>query len=520
MAAASAERASVDHAQTVAFLADGAAFGDAGPVRRIDTHAAHIFLSGDTAWKLKRDVCYPYLDFSTADARRDALEAELRLNRRTAPDLYRAVRPITRAPDGTLAIDGAGDPIEWVLEMRRFPDGALLDEIAAADGLNVPLLLRLTDNIRTLHAQAARVDVAGAEQLRRIVDGNAESCAAVATILDRSEVDAMIAAQRRELAQRAAHLDARARNGRIRRGHGDLHLRNIAMIDGAPVLFDCLEFNDELASVDILYDLAFLLMDLWHRGFAREANIVANHYVDAAPQGASGFALLLLFISVRASIRAHVLAALAAREGNAHIADEARGYLALACAALDRAPPRLVAVGGLSGTGKTTIARQLGARHGRPPGARVLRSDVFRKRLAGVAPETRLPSASYTPASSAQTYEALFESADDHLACGTSVFLDAVFLKRSERDVAEMIAHRARVPFTGLWLEAPEHDRVARVAARVGDASDAGPEVARDQSRRSVGELASWHRIRVNRPLDRILVAARRILDRVRRHRA
>lgn len=246
---------------------------------------------------------------------------------------------------------------------------------------------------------------------------------------------------------------------------------------------------------DILFDLATPLSDLIRQGHAAEANILANRYLDVAPQGATGWATLPLFVSL----------------GTA-----AAGDPELAEATLAPSAPRLVAIGGLSGTGKSTLSRLLGCRLGRSPGARVLRSDVFRKRLAGLAPETRLAPAHYTRHSDEETYEAMFESADDHIACGNSVILDAVFLSRSERDVAEAIALRRRVPFTAIWLEAPEHDRVARVSARTGDASDATAEVVREQSRLSVGELAGWHRMRVNRPLDLIIPAARAVLDRRR----
>ncbi|HEX8302641.1 AAA family ATPase [Sphingomonas sp.] len=246
----------------------------------------------------------------------------------------------------------------------------------------------------------------------------------------------------------------------------------------------------ESGGADILYDLADPLVALVTLGRTAEANILANRYLDVTPQGATGWALLPLYLSLRA--------------GNAELAD----------AILAPSPPRLVAVGGLSGTGKSTLSRLIANRIGRAPGARVLRSDVFRKRLAGLPPETRLPPAHYTQRSDRETYEAIFESADDHLACGSSVILDAVFMSRSERDVAAAIAHRARVPFTGIWLEAPERDRLARVAQRSGDASDAGVDVVREQSRRSVGELASWHRIRVNRPTELIVAAARAALDR------
>lgn len=244
---------------------------------------------------------------------------------------------------------------------------------------------------------------------------------------------------------------------------------------------------------DVLYDLALPLMELWRIGLAIEANTLANRYVDVNPQGASGWALLPLYMSLRAT-----------EAGDPDFAE----------LLLRPSPARLVAIGGLSGTGKSTLSRLTGARIGRAPGARVLRSDVFRKRLAGLPPEGRLPPRHYTPRNDAETYEAIFESADDHLGYGTSVILDAVFMSRSERDVAEMLADRHRAPFTGIFLEAPERDRIARVNARLNDASDASEKVVREQSRRSIGDVGYWHRMRVNRPLELIVPAVRAILDR------
>jgi predicted kinase len=244
--------------------------------------------------------------------------------------------------------------------------------------------------------------------------------------------------------------------------------------------------------VDLLFDLACTLITVMRAGLAGEANMIANRYLDVAPQGATGWALLPLYLSLRAGAEAE-----------------------LADSLLAPARPRLVVIGGLSGSGKSTLARLLGSRIGRLPGARVLRSDIFRKRIAGVAPETRLPPKHYTRRNDDETYEALFESADDHLACGNSVILDAVFMARSERDVAEALADRYRADFTGIWLEAPERDRVARVNARGNDASDATEKVVREQSRRSVGEI-HWHRVRTNRPQELIVAAARAALDRAR----
>lgn len=309
--------------------------------------------------------------------------------------------------------------------------------------------------------------------LRRIADtlGRRHAAAPAADaqpFLGQLATLARLPAQRSELHHQVEHLVRRGQSGRVR------HLP-----DGAVA--------------DVLFDLARTGAELLGHALPLEVNVLANRYLDVTPQGSTGWATLPLFLSLHTA---------------------ASGDTQQAEAMLHPAPARLVVVGGLSGTGKSTLAQRLAPYLGRAPGARVLRSDVFRKRLAGVAPETRLPPGHYTPRSDRDTYEALFQSADDHLACGSCVILDAVFMNRSERDVALALALKARVPFTGIWLEAPERDRIGRVTARANDASDASAAVVRDQSRRSVGELATWHRIRTNRPLELIVAAARGALDR------
>lgn len=314
-------------------------------------------------------------------------------------------------------------------------------------------------DVAALHAEAGRLVA---------LHGKATVAAAGAAFRQYLIERARTGAQRSTIALQGTDIERRARAGRVRR-----------LADDMPV--------------DILFDLARPLAALLAKGRTVDASIIANRYLDLSPQGATGWALLPLMLSL-------------------HTEDAAQ-----ADALLEPSAPQLIVIGGLSGTGKSSLARLLGAQYGRRPGARVLRSDVFRKRLAGLPPETRLQPAHYTRRNDAATYEALFESADDHLACGSTVILDAVFLNRSEREVAEALALQARVPFTGIWLEAPDRDRVARVSARTGDASDATAEIARDQARRPVGDLFGWHRMRANRAMDLILPAARAAIERARR---
>ena len=468
------------------WLASGAAFDARRETRRIDTHAASVFLNGDRAWKIKRPVRFSYLDFSTPTRRRAALEAELALNRRSAPEIYLAVHPI-RLDRGALSIGGAGEAVDWILEMRRFPDDALLDQ--RADALDDSMLLQLADTIVALHDTAAPLATGeGAARLQQIIDGNLVSMRAFPALLDPTSA-LTLRDRQSELARRhAALLDSRALAGRIRHGHGDLHLRNIAIVDGAPVPFDCLEFDAELATSDVLYDLAFLLMDLWARNLRHAANLVLNRYLDVSATDDDGLRLLPLFMSVRAAIRAHVAAA-----GGS--AEEAQRYLALAFSLLDGGGARVVAIGGLSGTGKTTLSRALGGDIGGPPGARILRSDVVRKRLAGVAPEERLPPAAYTPEAAAAAYAELARLAAGVLDGGHAVVGDAVFGEDAERALIEQVALQAGVPFSGFWLTLPEAGRIERIESRVADASDADARVARLQTAQIAPPRSGWQMV-------------------------
>ncbi len=440
----------------------------APPLQVAETHVSRIFLTGDRAWKLKKAIALPYLDFSCLGQRRAACEREVELNRRTAPELYLGCRAVYRDAGGQLGFAPHGAAVEWLVEMRRFPADATFDHLAAAGKLDAGLIETLADTIAAFHATAETVEVEATETVIRTLTFNDAAFERRAPdSLPAAELTAFRTALQTEFGRQQSLLATRRAAGRMRHGHGDLHLRNIALIDGRPVLFDCLEFDDGLAEIDTLYDFAFLLMDLLHHGCSELANRALNRYLEASGDY-DGLPLLPLYVALRAAIRCHI-AAMTPAGG-----DEACRYLALAQTALRSEGARLVAVGGYSGTGKSTVARDLAAGlDGYPWGAVVLRSDVLRKQLQGRALTERLPQDSYTAAASRQTYAALLNAADRLLRSGSSVVLDAVFGRPDERAAAAAIAKSCGVTFCGLWLEASREVLVRRVDARQDDASDA-----------------------------------------------
>ncbi|HWA49118.1 MAG TPA: AAA family ATPase [Dongiaceae bacterium] len=501
----------------VAFLSAPSAYPDAGnAVDVIATHASMIFLTGDHAYKLKRAVRYSYLDYSTVALRETACRAELELNRRTAPELYLDLVAVRRGADGTLSLGGSGDAVDWLVKMRRFPQEALFSHLAVHGRLTSSLATRAADRIAAFHAIAARTParggVAGIQAVIQINDENMRRTPPedVAT----ADIDRLRAASEAALARNADLLERRRAKGDVRRCHGDLHLGNICLIEDRPTLFDCIEFSDLIACIDVLYDLAFLLMDMRHRGLSGEAAILFNRYLDLTAQE-DGLPALPLFLSLRAAVRAHVTATAAASQPAGAARDDklraARAYFDHAEDMLRPRPPRLVAIGGLSGTGKSHVAAGLSGALGIAPGARVLRSDVLRKRLAGVAPETRLPPSAYTPEANARVYAALAEAATAAIAAGYSVIIDAVAARPEERLAFARIAADAGIAFTGLWLEAPPEILLARIAARKDDASDADAGILRRQLTYDLGDL-DWRRIDAGQAAEQVAAAARRAL--------
>ncbi|HZF77002.1 MAG TPA: phosphotransferase, partial [Acetobacteraceae bacterium] len=328
----------------------------------VETHISAVFVGPADAWKLKKAVRLPVLDFTTLASREAFARREFELNAPGAPGLYRGVVPVTRGLDGALRIGGGGEAVEWLLHMAPLPPDAFLDAVAARSGLSPALLDQVADAVAELHAAApvaTGVDSPG--RMAVVLEGNRQGCLDAG--LPAAQVEAVAAAMRARLADLAPLLAARAVAGFVRRCHGDLHLGNLCLMEGRPVAFDALEFDEALARTDVGYDLAFLLMDLDVRVDRAAANRVMNRVL--ARSGDAGLlAALPFWMAQRALVRAKI--------------EPARGrdglpYLAAAERYLRAVPPRLLAVGGLQGTGKSRLARALAPRLGVAPGAVVLR---------------------------------------------------------------------------------------------------------------------------------------------------
>lgn len=494
----------------IKFLGSGAGIESKATV--IETHISYVFLLQDRVFKLKRAIKLPYADFSTLSLRLAACNKEITLNRRTAPLLYRGVRCITREEDGRLALDGKGEAVDAVVEMAKFEQDGLFDRIAGQGNLDEAVMTKLARSIARFHGDAEVIrTIGGVSAMRSAITAN-EAGFATSTLFPSAALETLGKSFRDSLDMYSEALDRRAQRGKIRRCHGDLHLRNICLFEGEPTLFDCIEFNDALANIDVLYDLAFLLMDLWRRNECRMANLVLNRYLDATGDE-EGFVLLPFFMAVRAAVRAHVLATQAehAGDGKEEIAEEAQGYFSLARHLLLERVPQLVALSGFSGSGKTTVTEALAPHIGAPPGARVIESDRIRKGLFGVVAEMRLPEEAYKPEVSQRVYAEMMKRAGVILRAHGAVVANAVFDRQQDREMIEDVARDAGIDFMGFQLVASPDMLKQRVSGREQGVSDATVAVLERQLEHAATH-DWWRPVDAGRPVGEIVAEILRFL--------
>ena len=467
-----------------AALRDPASFGPAcTSVRVIETHISWVYLTGTHAYKVKKAVAFGFLDFTTLESRRRYCEEELRLNRRTAAQIYLDVVPITGSVDWPV-VDGTGPALEWALRMREFPQQALLSEMLARGDLTPAHVDALAITVARFHEGVARVpadrpwgsatdvlDVALANfaELRPRLDGPA----------DRDDLARLEDWTRREHAARGADWEARRASGHVRECHGDLHLGNIALVEGGITPFDCIEFNERMRWIDVASEIAFTVMDLQHRGRPDFAQRFLNGYLGHGGDY-PGLAVLRFYLVYRAMVRAKVAGLRAAQTppgaARSALLADCRAHIVLAKREAAPCAPAIVITRGLSGSGKTTLSQCLLERIG----AIRVRSDVERKRLQGLAADARtdagIGAGLYAPDATRATYDRLLDLARAIVDAGWIALVDAAFLSRWQRDAFRALADELDVPFVIVDFVASEatlRSRIEERGAQGRDASDA-----------------------------------------------
>ncbi|MGE5320451.1 MAG: AAA family ATPase [Hyphomicrobiaceae bacterium] len=449
----------------------------AGPVQVIETHISHVLLTGEFAYKIKKPLNLGFLDFSSLAKRLRACRDEVRLNRRLAPDIYLDVVPITGTPAAP-RINGSGATFEYAVKMRQFPADATLDRLEAAGGLTAR-------HVEAIAATLARFHLAGCAHTgedspwgspdaiwKPVAQNFTQIAARLDDPADREQLDTLQRWSEAEHARLVPLMAARKREGFVRECHGDLHLGNLAWVDEQLLVFDCIEFNPELRWIDIQSEIAFCYMDLLQRGHADWAWLFLNVWLEQTGDY-PGIALLRYYAVYRALVRAKVAAIRTGQtvgpEHDAALA-EVRALLQLATSLTCLPPVRLDITHGLSGSGKTTVTRKLMQSRG----AIRLRSDIERKRLAGLAALAQSGSGVaqhlYTADATRQTYDRLAVLAGQLLDAGWPVIVDATFTARWQRDLVREVAHGRSAAFRILDFAVP----VATLRERIVQRSHAG----------------------------------------------
>lgn len=488
----------LEQKSTVEFFRAGKPFAGKRP-EYIETHISHLFLGDDKVYKLKRAVTLPFLDFETLEERRIGCERELSINSQFAPEIYLQVLPVTKSGDA-IELGGKGEVVDYVVEMRRFDQDGLFRDRLRDGKVSRDQVLELADCISDSHLKAKSSSEFGGAKISRRTHEN------ITSTMEQFSSDVfepkMLKAWRQQSSQLhhaiSPLLEVRRRHGRVAYVHGDLHLGNVCFWKGAPTPFDAIEFRDDYSTIDVLYDTAFTVMDFIKEGRQDFANQFLSRYLGAT-RDYSGLRALPFFMGLRAAVRAMVHALESKDvdgEARVHEEETARDYLALAISLIAPQEPYALAIGGFSGTGKSTLAGDVAGRLRPAPGPIILQTDSIRKRLFGEAPETTLPKSAYESVVSERVYHTLRKDAGRALRSDWPVVLDATFTLPRSRDEVEVCIRKQGVPFHGLWLDAARKDLQERVRLRASEVttSDADVGVLGHQMAEGTGEIA-WHRM-------------------------
>ena len=449
-------------------------------IRFLETHISWVILTGPYAYKIKKPVSLGFLDFSTVELRKHYCDEELRLNQRWAPELYLGVVEI-RGSREAAAIEGSGPLIDYAVKMKQFPQSARLDAQLAAGTLDRDDMRSLATMLAAKHRDA---DVKTPDVLESVSKPMLENFDDIGKLNDQVQLQGLKAWTVAALNRLQSNLNDRRDQGFVRECHGDLHLANLVRLESGITAFDCVEFSAELRDIDVISDVAFLVMDLVARQRADLAYDFLNRYLESRGDFDS-MRLFDLYFVYHCLIRAKIAVIRGCERSDP---SEARGdeaellhYLAVANDRVSRPPPTLIAMHGFSGSGKTWVSDRLSSAL---PAVRV-RSDIERKRLSGYGNTQRSGSAVgqgiYTDAASTDVYERLAEIATTLLESGHNTIVDASFLKLAERNRIRDLANRLGIDFLMIDTNASRSELVARLRARISDASEADVEVLEHQ---------------------------------------
>ncbi|MGA7934063.1 MAG: AAA family ATPase [Kovacikia sp.] len=446
-------------------------------IQLIQTHVSYVLLTGDYAYKVKKPVNFGFLDFSTLDKRHHFCHEELRLNQRGAAELYLEVLPITQMGE-KFELNGAGEPVEYVVKMRQFPEGTLFSDLFDQGKLTAELLERLAQVLAQFHAKGEINDhirsFGKVSQIRLAIDENYEQTESyIGGPQTQAQFDETHQYTDRLFAEQEALFDSRIQHNWIRECHGDVHLRNIALWHDEILLFDCIEFNEPFRFVDVMFDIAYIVMDLDARDRRDLSNLFLNAYIEQTGDW-EGLQVLPLYLSRQSYVRAKVTSFLlndpsipaAVKQSSK---ETAARYYRLAWQYTQPRQGSLTLMAGLSGSGKSTVARNLAQQ----TGAIHIRSDAVRKHLAGIPLEARGGADLYTSEMSQKTYDRLLELGITLAKQGYSVILDAKYDRQPLRQAVIDQATSHQIPLKILYCTAPLEVLQERLHNRTGDVSDA-----------------------------------------------
>ncbi len=484
------------------------------------SHIAILFMAGNYVFKLKRAVLMPDIDFSTPAKRRLACVQEMKRSTVYAPNLILGVRSVRKLPNGRICIGGkAGEEIDTLLVMKRIPESDILGNVLPSDSFGRFEVMDLAEQLAELHSKAKPFRTKwGVPVVQKIIleTERVLSCFCP-SLFEREKLDSLMQGMLKNVGENSRLLAMRSKSGHVKKCHGDLLLSNIAKEGGKYLFFSPVEYDEHAECIDTLYDLSYLLMDFEMRGMRKLSNILFNHYL-AYMNDVEGYPLLHLYQSMRAAERAAVCAkrsVMLQGQEKKDAVEKAQIYFKMACHFMTSYPPVLIACGGLSGSGKSRVAREIGGYLNPAPGAVILRDDIVKKQINGCPIDQHFDKAFDTPIVEKVVYDVLRQEAKIALSSGCAVIVDALFYDENERRMIEELAQDLGVTFVSLWMDAPFEVRLGRVESRKRNPSDVRTQEDLEKQLTLETGIVTWPKIITNKSREETLQDALEILNKV-----